>query len=67
MISFDFANAPNNVATTHVQTLNKKTGAIENHALVPTDGSQAQLKVPLIAGDAIFFKYDTGAPFALGP
>jgi len=67
VVSFDFANAPSNVSTTHVQILNKKTGAIENHILEPAGGSKAQLKAPLIAGDAIFFKYDTGKPFALGP
>jgi hypothetical protein len=67
VVSFDFANAPSNVATTHVQTLNKKTGVVENHMLVPMGGNKAQLKAPLIAGDAIFFKYDTGKSFALGP
>jgi len=29
-------------------------------------GDEARLDIELAAGDAFFFKYDTGAPFALG-
>jgi len=67
VVSFDFGNSPGNVAATHLQVLNKKTGIVENHPLTSVGAGQAQLKVTLPSGDAIFFKYDTGATFAMGP
>jgi hypothetical protein len=64
-IGFDFAGAPGNVATLHVQTLSKTTGKVKNYPLSSKAGAKAELKVTLAAGDPILFKYDTGAPFAM--
>jgi hypothetical protein len=66
-ISFDFSSAPAGFDNTAVLSLNKLTGQVESVPLTSTTGDTGYLDVLLEAGDPFLFKYNNGAPFALGP
>jgi len=63
-IEFDFSGAPHSFDTTQLRTLNIETETVVPYSLQPLDGQRAALNITLSAGDAILFKYATGAPFA---
>ncbi len=65
-LEFDFSDDPD-VDPTRLRRLDPDTGAVLNVALEAHDGGAAALQVILPAGDAMLYKYATGAPFALGP
>ena len=66
-VDFDFSGAPDAVDPTSVLALDKDTGAVGGLPLRAHGDGTATLDVTLVAGDVVFFKYATGAPFALGP
>lgn len=66
-VTFNFSGASREVSRTQLQTLNAQTGAVETHPLRAAGPDQASAELRLDAGDVWLFKYDTGAPFALGP
>ena len=66
-VDFDFSGAPAAVDPSVLRALDKDTGAVEALPLRALGDGGASLDVTLAAGDVVFFKYATGAPFAMGP
>ena len=65
-IEFDFTDAADEVSRERVLLLSGATGQLEPHALISMGPHQARVETTLPPGDVWLFKYDTGAPFALG-
>lgn len=65
-VLFNFSTAPSAVSRNHVLVLDHKTNQLVQETLSPIGQNQAKAVINLEAGDVWLFKYDTGAPFALG-
>jgi len=64
-ITFDFSPAPSGFDRSKIFSLNKLTGIVDAIPLTATGGNTAYLDIFLAAGDPFFFKYATGASFAV--